>query len=148
MKSSSAESDLSRLVMQTSRAQMAAVMSRLAERGHEVNPSFAQVMPFIDTEGIRLTTLAQRVGVTKQAIGQVVQQLRDFNYVEQVKDPSDARARIIRLTPRGVEANQVCADMRAELNQAATAALGAKALAKLNADLVTILGLIQSTQKT
>jgi hypothetical protein len=146
MKSSSAESDLSRLVMQTSRAQMAAVMSRLAERGHEVNPSFAQVMPFIDTEVIRITTLAQRV--TKQAIGQVVQQLRDFNYVEQVKDPSDARARIIRLTPRGVEANQVCADMRAELNQAATAALGAKALAKLNADLVTILGLIQSTQKT
>jgi DNA-binding MarR family transcriptional regulator len=147
MKKISVDPDLARLVTQTSRAHMAALLARLAERGFDVNPSFAQVMPWLDTKGIRVTALAQRVGVTKQAIGQLVQQLSEFDYVDQVQDPTDARAKMIRLTRRGVAANKVCAEMGAELNKAATDALGEKGLAKLNADLAKILALLQAMNK-
>ena len=59
----------------------------------------------IDPEsGSRLTELAERALMTKQSVGEVVTDLVRRGYVERVADPSDGRAKIIRLTERGREA--------------------------------------------
>ena len=58
----------------------------------------------IDPEGTRLTDLAERAFMTKQSVGEVVSDLEQRGYVERVPDPSDGRAKIIRLTDRGQEA--------------------------------------------
>ena len=59
----------------------------------------------IDPEsGSRLTELAERALMTKQSVGEVVTDLVQRGYVERVADPSDGRAKIIRLTERGREA--------------------------------------------
>jgi DNA-binding MarR family transcriptional regulator len=59
----------------------------------------------IDPEsGSRLTELAERALMTKQSVGEVVTDLVQRGYVERVADPSDGRAKIIRLTQRGREA--------------------------------------------
>jgi DNA-binding MarR family transcriptional regulator len=42
--------------------------------------------------------------MTKQSVGEVVTDLQQRGYVERVPDPSDGRAKIIRLTARGREA--------------------------------------------
>ena len=56
------------------------------------------VFGFIDLEhGSRLTELAERSGITKQAVGEAVAELERLGYVERVPDPSDGRAKIIRL---------------------------------------------------
>ena len=59
----------------------------------------------IDPEsGSRLTELAERALMTKQSVGEVVTDLVQRGYVERVADPSDGRAKIIRLTERGRDA--------------------------------------------
>jgi DNA-binding MarR family transcriptional regulator len=58
----------------------------------------------IDPDGTRLTDLAARANMTKQSVGEVVTELERRDYVERVPDPDDGRAKIIRLTTRGHEA--------------------------------------------
>lgn len=58
--------------------------------------------------GTRVTELAEQAQITKQTAGFLVNQLEQAGYVERVPDPSDARARLVRLAPRGEQA-QTCA---------------------------------------
>jgi DNA-binding MarR family transcriptional regulator len=61
----------------------------------------------IDPGGSRLTELADRAGMTKQSVGEATSDLEARGYVERVPDPNDGRAKIIRLTARGREAQAV-----------------------------------------
>jgi len=67
----------------------------------DVRPGHGCVFGTIDPEGSRLTDLAERAGMTKQTVGEVASDLEKLGYVERVPDPSDGRAKIIRLTERG-----------------------------------------------
>jgi DNA-binding MarR family transcriptional regulator len=58
----------------------------------------------IEPEGSRLTDLAERAHMTKQSVGEVATELEQKGYLERVPDPRDGRAKIIRLTERGREA--------------------------------------------
>ncbi len=58
----------------------------------------------IDPDGSRLTDLAERAHMTKQSVGEVASDLEQRGYIERVPDPGDGRAKIIRLTERGREA--------------------------------------------
>jgi DNA-binding MarR family transcriptional regulator len=82
------------------------MFSRMAAQGFEdVREGHGCVFGFIDLEqGSRLTDLAERSGLTKQAVGEAVAELERKGYLERVPDPLDGRAKIIKLTPRGVEA--------------------------------------------
>jgi len=53
------------------------------------------------TSGTRLVALAERAGVTKQAIGPVVRELEDLGYVSTAPDPSDGRAKLVIFTRAG-----------------------------------------------
>jgi DNA-binding MarR family transcriptional regulator len=70
----------------------------------DLRPGHGCVFGTITPEGARLTDLAERAGLTKQAVGEVVSELEQAGYVERVPDPSDGRAKIIRLTERGEQA--------------------------------------------
>lgn len=61
----------------------------------------------IDPEGSRLTDLADRAHMTKQSVGEVASDLEQRGYVERVPDPSDGRAKLIRLTARGLAAQTI-----------------------------------------
>jgi DNA-binding MarR family transcriptional regulator len=80
--------------------------ARLQESGFEdVREGHGCVFGFIDVDhGSRLTDLAERSGLTKQAVGEAATELERLGYLERVPDPRDRRAKIIMLTPRGVEA--------------------------------------------
>lgn len=58
---------------------------------------FAQIRP----EGSRLTELARGANMTPQAMGELVDELEGLGYVERRPDPTDRRAKLIVLTPRG-----------------------------------------------
>lgn len=132
--------DIAPVIMQASRSQLAAMMSRLSARGFEdLTPAFASIMPMLDATGMRSTLLAQRAGVTKQAMSQLVRLLEERRYVEQVPDPSDTRAKVIRLTKRGVALRKACFEIRQELNATAARTLGKKNLEKLQDDLAKLI---------
>jgi DNA-binding MarR family transcriptional regulator len=129
-------SDIAPVLMQASRAQLGAMMACLGDKGFDgLTPTFASVIPLLDATGMRSTALAQRAGVTKQAMSQLVRLLEERDYVEQLPDPSDTRAKVVRLTKRGVALRKACADVRQELHAAAVKALGEKNVARLRKDL-------------
>jgi DNA-binding MarR family transcriptional regulator len=55
----------------------------------------------MNPDGTRLTDLAARAGVTKQAMAQIVDECEARGIVVRRPDPSDGRARIVTFTPRG-----------------------------------------------
>jgi DNA-binding MarR family transcriptional regulator len=70
--------------------------------GHEpVREAHLSLMPHIDFEGTRITDIATRLGVSKQAIAPLVDELVAWGYLEKVRDPADGRARLVCFTPRG-----------------------------------------------
>jgi|SRR5215208_1749024 len=84
------------------------LFSRLAEAGYpELRPAHGCVFGTISRGGDRLTVLAERADMTKQAVGEAVSELERIGYVERVPDPSDGRAKIIRLTKHGEAAWEI-----------------------------------------
>lgn len=73
----------------------------LVERGHDLRPSTAQVIPNLPPEGLRMTELAARLRLTLQRAGQLVAELEEVGYLERVPDPADGRARRVVFTRRG-----------------------------------------------
>jgi DNA-binding MarR family transcriptional regulator len=60
----------------------------------------ARVAARIGANGTRVSDLAGQARVTKQSAAFLVEQLEAAGYVERVPDPSDGRARLVRLTTR------------------------------------------------
>ena len=56
----------------------------------------------IDPDGTRLSVLAARAQIAKQTATALVDKLERAGYVERVPDPTDGRARLVRLTARAV----------------------------------------------
>jgi hypothetical protein len=65
-----------------------------------VRPAHTALFPHLDFDGIRLTDLAARVGVTKQAVGQLVDELAALGVVERIDDPPSGSASLAGATPR------------------------------------------------
>ena len=73
-----------------------------ARGGPEVTPAQSLVMANLDPEGTRIGVLAARIGVTRQAVQQLVAGLQAAGLVAIVPEPDDRRVRRVRLTPEGV----------------------------------------------
>src|SRR5262249_29884323 len=94
------------LLFKASRLANERALGRVAEHpdGRRVRPAHTALFPHLDFEGIRLTDLARRAGITKQAAGQLVDDLVGAGMVERVRDPTDRRAKRIRFSRRGYAA--------------------------------------------
>ncbi|GAA6527764.1 MarR family transcriptional regulator [Intrasporangium sp. DVR] len=74
----------------------------VAAKGYgDVTIAQSRLLMGIDDGGTRLTVLAERAQVAKQTATALVDKLERAGYVERVPDPTDGRARLVRLTARG-----------------------------------------------
>jgi DNA-binding MarR family transcriptional regulator len=76
------------------------IMAVITEAGYDVTLAQARVLQRIGPDGTRLTELAEAAQVTKQTAGFLVDQLEKAGYVERVPDPTDGRARLVRVTEK------------------------------------------------
>jgi DNA-binding MarR family transcriptional regulator len=106
--------------------------------------AIANLLPHISFEGIRLTTLAERVGVTKQAVSKVVGEMAAQGLVELVADPADARARLVRFTTRGADAIQHGLGVLGALERELAGAIGARRMAELHRALTALLDAVEA----
>jgi DNA-binding MarR family transcriptional regulator len=97
------EPDLGRLLLEGHRVLAAELVETLTERGwSDVRPGHLAVFLHVDRRsGTRLTELARRGRITKQAMMLLVDELESRGYVRRVPDPMDGRAKVVRLTARG-----------------------------------------------
>jgi DNA-binding MarR family transcriptional regulator len=91
--------------------------------GHaSVRVSHFALVRNMDADGTRITVLARRAGMTKQAMGQLVRELTLLGYVELWQDRTDARAKLVTYTEKGRglagDAARVVADVHAEFKRA------------------------------
>jgi DNA-binding MarR family transcriptional regulator len=99
-------------------------LARLAETpgAPPVRPAHTRLFPHLSFAGIRATTLAKRLGVTKQAVAPLLAELVGWGLVEQVPDPADRRATLVRFSPQGLAALThglgLLAEVEAEITQA------------------------------
>jgi DNA-binding MarR family transcriptional regulator len=63
----------------------------------------ARVAARIGPDGTRVSDLAAQARITKQSAAFLVDQLESAGYVERAPDPTDGRARLVRLTARAAE---------------------------------------------
>ncbi len=97
----------------------------------DIRMSHGCVFGNIDPDGSRLTDLAERAHMTKQSVGEVTSDLEHRGYVERVPDPRDGRAKIIRLTERGREAQTLGRGMIDEIEREWAERFGAERIAAL-----------------
>ena len=94
---------VARMLQEAYRALDVELEAALEDRGAaEVTPTQARALLLVDRTGTRLTELAGRAGVTKQAMMQMVDELQATGYLRRTPDPMDGRAKIVRLTARGL----------------------------------------------
>jgi DNA-binding MarR family transcriptional regulator len=70
----------------------------------DIRPTHGCVFRYVKGPGLRLTEIAERANMTKQSVGEIVDDLAKRGYVKRIPDPDDRRAKLICLTKRGEEA--------------------------------------------
>jgi DNA-binding MarR family transcriptional regulator len=108
-----------RLLLQAQRAFSVRANEKLRRMGHSgLNLAHTNLIAHLELKGTRITTLAEQVGVTKQAIGHLVFELEEKGYIERAIDPADRRAVLITFTELGwkflQDASQVKREIEAE----------------------------------
>jgi DNA-binding MarR family transcriptional regulator len=76
-------------------------LSNLAARA-QISAAHIHITRHLDLQGARLTDLAQNAGMSKQAMGDLVDQCEAWGLVRREPDPRDARARLVQFTPTGL----------------------------------------------
>lgn len=133
------EENLAILLREPFRRMTDLLYERLAERGlGDFGVAHGTVFQYVDDAGTQVAELARRARVTKQSMAALVAHLEDRGYVERIPDPDDGRARLVRVTPRGLEVFAVVREFVAELDARLRRRLGARRLRALRALLVEL----------
>ena len=114
----------------------------LAKRGFpDLRLSHGPVFRYILPAGSRASELAERAQLTKQSMAYLVESLRAAGYVEIVADPTDRRAKLVRLTAKGTRAQRTALQLSREIEQEYGERLGpakARQLRRLLEDLYDV----------
>jgi DNA-binding MarR family transcriptional regulator len=109
-----------------------AFRSELEAAGYaDIRPTHGCVFRFVREDGMRLTDLASLAGMTKQSIGEIVDDLTDRGYVQRIPDPADRRAKLICLTEKGEQAQRVGFGLFAKLERRWGERFGADRVAEM-----------------
>ena len=114
-------------------AALAQIHAQLQATFPDLRPAHFIVFQLIEhpPAGSRLTELAQPAQMTKPAMLELVDALERGGYVERHPDPVDRRAKLIRLTSRGVEAYACGLQAVDQIEAAWTQSLGDERFAQL-----------------
>ncbi|MGW0174410.1 MarR family winged helix-turn-helix transcriptional regulator [Rhodococcus sp. NPDC003322] len=109
---------------------------RLVDQGHpDLRPAHGFAMQAVGLDGVSASELGRRLGVSKQAAGKTVDRLEALGYVARQPDPSDARAKVVVLTERGVDSLRRSAEIFEQLRADWASVIGADRVRQLEDDL-------------
>lgn len=139
---------LLRLLIRAADNMNAELAKRIRARGFEdFQPSFTGLLGHLDTEGTRISALARRMGTSRQAASQLLQQIETRGYVERIPDPSDKRAVIARHTPNGRRLLKAAIDIMLAIEAEYATTLSQDGLGRLKQLLKRLLDKVDPTGK-
>ena len=118
------------------------LIARLRAAGYEdLRPVHFSLFVFPGLHGLRPTELAERVGMSKQQLNALLNELDELGYVTRQVGPGDGRHRVLALTKRGLA---FAADMKRILQtieQEIAEHVGQRKFARATATITAIAGL-------
>jgi DNA-binding MarR family transcriptional regulator len=113
--------------------------AELARRGHpDLRPAHGFALQAIGMQGATATEAGRRLGISKQAAGKTIDRLEALGYVQRADDDQDRRRKLVRITPRGLQALAMSAMIFEDIRARWAAALSPGRLATLETDLRTM----------
>jgi len=98
------------------------------------------VLQFPGPDGVRPGTLAERAGMSKQAMNQLLRSLEGLGYIVRSDAPGEGRARIVHFTKRGRAAYSKVYDILRDIEREWSTELGPKRFTHLKELLLHVWG--------
>jgi DNA-binding MarR family transcriptional regulator len=89
------------------------------------------VLQYPGPDGLRPSVLADRAGMSKQAMNQLLKSLEGYGYLDRSNAPEDGRARAIRFTARGQAAYDKTHEILRDIEREYVQELGQEDLSRL-----------------
>ncbi len=122
------------------------VISKLRDRGYsDVGRAHSAALRHLDFDGTRISKMAERAGITKQGMGQLVKDLVDGGYLTEEVDPDDRRAKLIKFTEEGFDLFEDVVEIFQEIEATYVDTIGARRMQQLKDTLRTILVTLDET---
>jgi DNA-binding MarR family transcriptional regulator len=104
----------------------------------ELRLAHMAVLQFPGPDGVRPGVLAERAGISKQAMNQLLGSLEESGYIVRAEARHDRRSSVVRFTKRGRAMYAAVADILGNIEREWTAELGARRFAELKGLLVRV----------
>ena len=131
---------IGRLFLRAHRDFSLRAIEKLRERGHGgLSLAHTGLLAQLDTAGTRLTTLAERLGISKQAVGSLVADLEGRGYIVRAIDLLDRRATLVTYTDAGWGFLQDAYWVKREIEAEYIALLGEQGMVQLRSLLEALL---------
>ena len=115
------------------------IISELNAAGfQELRLPHMAVLQYPGPDGVRPTTLAERAGMSRQAINQLLRSLEGYGYVERADAPDEGRARTVHFTKRGRAAYAKVVDILRGIERDWSGELGPADFARLKELLIRV----------
>jgi DNA-binding MarR family transcriptional regulator len=112
------------------------LFAELHRAGHlDLRPKHGAVLASVGPTGTRPSELAERAGMTKASMGELVDDLEALGYVLRASDPDDGRARRVVLTGAGLDVARLAQQVIAGIERRWAARIGLPAFRGLSARL-------------
>lgn len=134
------EQHIGRLLLRAQRGYSLRAIELLRTAGHDgLSLAHTNLLAHLEPGGVRTTTLAERAGISKQAIGSLVAELETKGYITRTGDPADRRATLISYTPAGWQFLRDAHGVKRAIEAEYTAKLGEQGMAALRLLLTQLL---------
>jgi DNA-binding MarR family transcriptional regulator len=129
------------------RASEADFFARLAAAGYtDLRMRHSLLFEVLPPSGARVTTLAAQLGMTKQAMGELVDDLETSGYITRTNDPDDRRARLVVFTEKGELAFERAFVILGEMEKEYAALVGVKRYADARATFDELVEALERTE--
>jgi DNA-binding MarR family transcriptional regulator len=138
---------LGALLSEAQEAWRLALTTALVKRKAPVLGAGAELLAELSLSGISQSLLAERMGLTKQAVQQSLDQLEKLALIRREPDPVDRRAKYVVLTEAGLFALETRRDAEKEAEGQLKDALGKKTVKQLSKGLRKLSAVRASTRE-
>jgi len=105
----------------------------------DLRPAQVTLFRWPGPDGRRPTEIAADAQISKQRVNDLLRDLERLGYLRLEPDPSDGRARIVRLTPRGKRLHRAAVDVHAAVEEEWKRQVGARRYSQMRETLEELL---------
>ena len=113
--------------------------AEMVAMGHDwYREARSSVVPYVSPKGTRQADIVERMGLSKQAVQQLIVDLERSGILRREPDPSDGRGKIVRFTEKGLAAQADSLKAKRKVEAEVRSELGAEEFDRLMASLAKI----------